>query len=173
MEMRKKQTKKEFSKKELTKKKTTLKPLRSEVVEDEIDEVPTVEGRRFKNIKTFHEMMEEGFMSPLSDYRSKTTSEIKDKISSFTDNRPDTSSEPIKTATKPVQKKSFVKNLKDMVRPAKTPKPDRENINSLKSEISSKMKELDVMLSNNIEDVAQQSQEVKQLLERLDWLLKK
>jgi hypothetical protein len=155
--------------KDLIKKKPVAKAELVEENDNETNEVPTVEGRRFKNVKTFQEMVEEGFSSPLTQYRVKAKSEIKDKVSSITNN----DSKPAEKPSVPAPKKSFMSKVKDIVKPTEAAKPDRGNISALKSEISNKMKELDTMFVNNTENVATQAQEVKQLLEKLNNLLGK
>jgi hypothetical protein len=162
---------KKKNEKDLTKKKPVDK---TDAMEEETEtcEVPTVEGRRFKNVKTFQEMLEEGFSSPLTQFKTKAKDEIKSKVNSITSGETNTAEPKEKVAAEP--KKGFMKNLKDMVTPSeKQEKTTRGNISALKTEISNKMKELDTMFTNNTENVAQQAQEVKQLMEKLNHLLGK
>lgn len=130
---------------------------------EEDSEVPTVpfEGVRFKNIKTFDEMFKEGISSELSKFRSNAKAELRNKLNSITKSEP--------------KSKVVEKPKKDDAKVSAYVKPEHKekSVSDLKSEISSKMKDLDKMLTTNTDTVAIKSQEVKQLLEKLSVLLSK
>jgi hypothetical protein len=119
--------------------------------------VPTVE-RRFNNIKSFNDMQQEAFVSPLTSFKTKAKNDIKSKVDSITTDKEEIKSEKTHKPTMP-KGQSY--------------KPDRRNINSLKSEISNKMKELDIVFKQDAQTVITKAEEVKQMLEKLNIMLVK
>jgi hypothetical protein len=129
-------------------------------------EVPTITvEKKFNNIKSFRELMQqESFSSPFFKSKNKTKEEIRSKVSDITNNG-DTAK---KTTEKPIEEANPSKASTPKGQPYK---PDRSNIAALKAEISNKMRELDDVFKQDVQTVVTKSEEVKQMLERLNYLL--
>jgi hypothetical protein len=121
--------------------------------------VPTIE-RRFNNIKSFNDMQQEAFVSPLTSIKNKANDDIKNKVNSITNG---------------AEKEKYSEaNPRPKTKPKGLPyKSDRRNISALKSEISNKMKELDSVFKQDTQTVISKAEEVKQMLEKLNIMLVK